>query len=196
VPSTDASLGSTSQAAQGIAPSVAGASQAQSSAGSQAAGQSGGADNTSGVDRVRFVQRVANAFQTIGNGDGTLRLRLSPPDLGSLKLEVSMQNGVMSARLEAETPQARDLLVDSLPALRERLNEQNIKVDKFDVDLSGQSTGGLPQRSAQDTGYQQNAPQSGGRQAAGSGSATNAAVSAAASVPAQIISADQLNVVI
>ncbi len=196
VPTTDVNLGSTSQAAQGLTPQVAGTSQAPTSAGSQAAGQSGGADNTSGVDRVRFVQRVANAFQTIGNGDGTLRLRLSPPDLGSLKLEVTVRDGVMSARLEAETTQARDLLVDNLPALRERLNEQNIKVDKFVVDLSGQSTGGLPQRSAQDTGYQQNGPQSGGGQTTRSATATNAAVSAAAPAPAQIIGTDQLNVVI
>lgn len=164
-------------------------------AGSQAAGQSSPGDNSAGVDRVRFVQRVANAFQTMGDDGGTLRLRLSPPDLGSLKLEVSVRDGVMSARIEADTPQARDLLVDNLPALRERLSDQNIKMDKFDVDLSGQSSGGLPQRSAQDAEYQRSAAAP-SRQPAGTAGAAGTSSAPAGAATAQIIASDQLNVVI
>ena len=36
------------------------------------------------------------------------------------------------------------MLLDNLPALRERLEQQDIKVARFDVDLMGQSSGGLP----------------------------------------------------
>lgn len=100
------------------------------------------------VDRVRFVQRVARAVQTAGDRGGEVRMRISPPQLGSLKLEVVVRGGVMSARVEAETSAARALLIDNLPALRERLAEQNIKIDQFDVDLSGGSSGSLPDRTA------------------------------------------------
>ena len=51
------------------------------------------------------------------------------------EVEVSVRDGVMSARLEAETASARNVLLDNLPALRERLAEQNIKVERFDVDV-------------------------------------------------------------
>ena len=54
-----------------------------------------------------------------------------------------MTDGALTARLEAETPQARQVLADSLPQLRERLAEQNIRVERFDVDLM-QSGGGGP----------------------------------------------------
>ena len=91
---------------------------------------------------ARFVQRVAKAFQTAGDQGGSLRLRLSPPDLGSLKLNVTVTGGVLSARVEAETSQARDMLMENLPALRERLAEHNITVDQFDVELFDSSTGG------------------------------------------------------
>ena len=96
------------------------------------------------VDRTRFVGRVARAFRAMGDRDGTVRLRLSPPELGSLRIEISVRNGIMTARVEAETATARNLLLDNLPALRERLAQQDIKIEQFDVDLSDRSPGGLP----------------------------------------------------
>ncbi len=106
------------------------------------------ADGPGQVDRTRFVQRVARAFQTMGDRSGTVRLRLSPPELGSLRLEISVRNGMMTANVEAETPAARNLLLDNLPALRERLAQQDIKVEQFNVDLSGRSPGGSPDQMA------------------------------------------------
>jgi flagellar hook-length control protein FliK len=99
---------------------------------------SGSAERSDGLteaERVRFVQRVARAFHSMGDEGGEIRLRLSPPELGSLRVEVSVRDGVMSARLEAETASARNVLLENLPALRERLAEQNIKVERFDVDV-------------------------------------------------------------
>jgi flagellar hook-length control protein FliK len=98
----------------------------------------GTADRSEGLteaERVRFVQRVARAFHSMSDEGGEVRLRLSPPELGSLRVEVTVRDGVMSARLEAETASARNVLLDNLPALRERLAEQNIKVERFDVDV-------------------------------------------------------------
>ncbi len=95
-----------------------------------------------GVDRVRFVQRVARAFEAIGDRSRSVRLRLSPPELGSLRLEVTVRNGVMNARVEAETATARNLLLDNLGALRERLALQDIKIEQFTVELTDRSPGG------------------------------------------------------
>lgn len=102
-------------------------------------------EDQSGVsqaDRVRFVQRVARAFESVGDQGGTIRLKLHPAELGSLRLEVTVRNGAMTARLEAETSAAQGMLLENLPALRERLAEQNIRVERFDVDVMGQSSGG------------------------------------------------------
>ncbi len=90
------------------------------------------------IDRARFVQRVEGAMKAAQQHDGKIQVRLSPPELGSIKIELAVQNGVLSAKLEAETPAARNLLLDSLPALRERLAQQDIRVDKFDVDVRDQ----------------------------------------------------------
>ena len=116
---------------------------------------------TSQVDQARFVQRVANAFRSADDDGGQIRLRLSPPELGSLKLEVTMRNGVMTARMETETNTARTLLLDNLPALRQRLADQNIKIERFDVDLKQDGRGdGSPKPPPDFSGSRQNLPRS------------------------------------
>lgn len=97
------------------------------------------------ADRARFVQRVARAFELAETRGGKLTLRLSPPELGSLRLELHVTEGVIRAKLEAETQTARSLLLENLPALRERLQTQQIRVEQFDIDLMDFARGGQPQ---------------------------------------------------
>lgn len=112
------------------------------------------------IDRARFVQRVEGAMKAAHQRDGKIQVRLSPPDLGSVKIELAVQNGVLSAKLEAETPAARNLLLDSLPALRERLAQQDIRIEKFDVDVRDQGgnagSGQADERTADQSGDRQN----------------------------------------
>gem|GEM_PF-2010477 len=95
-------------------------------------------------ERARFVQRVAKAFESAADRGGHVRLRLHPPELGSLRLELTVRNGQMHARLETETEAARNLLLDNLPELKERLAGHQIRVERFDVEWRGQTHGGLP----------------------------------------------------
>jgi len=101
-----------------------------------------GGDEMPRIDPARFVGRVAKAFHTAQERGGTLQIRLSPPELGAMRLELSVKDGVMTAFLETETTSARRALLEHLPALRERLAEQNIRVERFDVDVRREGTGG------------------------------------------------------
>ncbi len=92
---------------------------------------------------------MEQAFQDVNSQGGSVRLRLSPPDLGSLKIEIKVSRGEMTARVEADTPSARNLLLDNLPALRDRLAQHDIKVQRFDVDLMDRSGGGMANQSSQ-----------------------------------------------
>lgn len=87
------------------------------------------------ADQGRFLDRVARALKSAENRQDVVRLRLHPPELGSLRVELRMQQGVMTARIEAETPAARTLLIENFQALRDRLNEQGVRVESFDVDV-------------------------------------------------------------
>lgn len=91
--------------------------------------------DTPTVDRVRFVQRVSGAIRSAQQRDGQIQLRLSPPELGTLKIQLTVNESAITANLETETATARTILLDNLPALRERLAEQGMTIEKFDVDV-------------------------------------------------------------
>ncbi len=152
------------------------------------------ADRLPPVDRVRFVQRVAQAFQVARGGRGEIQLRLNPPHLGRLRLGVTVENGVLSARLETETPAARAALLDNLPALQQRLAQHQIQVDRFDVDLMQQPATGSGDQPAGDAqaDREQRAPQRNGSVASEVDTEAAAGGAAAAIDPV----AGKLNVVI
>jgi flagellar hook-length control protein FliK len=99
------------------------------------------------IDSARLLGRVARAFAAAQERDGEIRLRLSPPELGSLRLDVRVENGALIARLQTETDAARTAIIDNLPALRDRLNEQGVRIERFDVDLMQRQPGGMPDQS-------------------------------------------------
>ena len=105
---------------------------------------SGEAPSLAAADRVRFVQRVARAVEA-ARPDGELRLRLRPPELGSLYLRVRTEEGALAAQIETESPQTRALLAEHLPELRQRLAEMNIRVERFDIEWRGGGADAQPQ---------------------------------------------------
>ena len=103
-------------------------------------------DPATGFQQARFIQRVTKAFQIAEQRGEPIRLRLHPPELGSLRLEVKLEGNLMVARIEAETQSARMLLIDHLPLLRDRLAEQEIQIQQFDVDLLDQRSTNADER--------------------------------------------------
>ncbi len=85
------------------------------------------------IDRVRLVQRVANACQSAANQSGTIRMKLHPEALGSLSLKIQVKNKTFNAQIETETESAKTVLLENLDGLRERLAEQGIRLESFEV---------------------------------------------------------------
>ena len=94
------------------------------------------------VDPSRFVSRVARAFEAAQQrGGGPIEIRLSPPELGAMQVRIELREGVLTASIETDTQAARNALLDNLPALRDRLAEQSIQIEKFDVDVRDENQG-------------------------------------------------------
>jgi flagellar hook-length control protein FliK len=94
------------------------------------------------IDANRLLTRVARAFTAAQERDGEVRLRLSPPELGALRLEVRVQDGAMVAHIQTETDAAKTAILDNLPTLRDRLADQGVRIERFDVDLMQRQPGG------------------------------------------------------
>lgn len=99
------------------------------------------AEEKSPVDQrqqIRLIQRVARGFERIGDQGGNIRLRLHPPELGSLAMTVRVEGKTLSAEIVTETVQARQALVDNLPQLKQQLADSGLTIEKFDVRVMDQ----------------------------------------------------------
>lgn len=95
----------------------------------------------SAYQEVKLVQRVLRGVEQLANGGGQVRLRLHPPELGSLQMSLRMEAGQVFAKLEVENSTARDALLNNIQTLRDRLAEQGMQVASFEVEVSTDSSG-------------------------------------------------------
>ena len=91
-------------------------------------------------ERIRLVQRVARSFTRLCADGGQISLRLHPPELGALSVTVRIEGRSMSARMETESSAAREVILENLPQLRQRLSEQGFEVQQIQVELANSQT--------------------------------------------------------
>jgi len=86
-----------------------------------------------GVDLVdNFIQRARLFTQ----GDkSAIKLQLNPPELGSLKLEFTVQDDVLEAKIFVERSVVKDIIEKDIPRLRELIANTEVDVGKLDVFL-------------------------------------------------------------
>ena len=87
-----------------------------------------------------------------GNGRHQVTLRLSPAELGDLRLDVRMQAGVMTLRVDADNAAAGRLIESRLGDLREALSAHGISIERAEVVVRGDASanGGFEHRSTSD----------------------------------------------
>ena len=62
-----------------------------------------------------------------------MTMRLNPPELGEVRVQMSLSRGVVSAEFQATTSQAHALLDRNLTVLRHALESQGLTVDRLNV---------------------------------------------------------------
>jgi flagellar hook-length control protein FliK len=156
-PSSTSTASTDTRAAQGISrtdsstqgsPSVAVASASPSeSTNSRGASATAGSTGTrlTQYQETKLVQRVLRGMEQLSNGGGQVRLRLHPPELGSLQMSLRIEGNTVFAEMKVETTAARDALMKNLPVLKDRLAEQGMQVQNFDVQTDSNFDGGNSQ---------------------------------------------------
>ncbi|MFT4302478.1 MAG: flagellar hook-length control protein FliK [Desulfovibrio sp.] len=70
------------------------------------------------------------------NGTTRLDLQLHPQELGAITLSLSLRNGEVSATIRSEKTETAEIVTRQLEAIRTNLEQQGLKVDKVEVQLS------------------------------------------------------------
>ncbi|TLM98442.1 hypothetical protein FDZ73_23455 [bacterium] len=72
----------------------------------------------------------------LGSGQSEIQIQLKPDFLGKVNLQVTMENGQMTARIGVENQQVKELVEANLKQLQQNLDNQGFKVSNLVVDLS------------------------------------------------------------
>jgi len=78
---------------------------------------------------------VKQAVLSKKNGITEMKIQLVPPHLGRMVLRLKVVDNQLIARVQVETNEAKSLIQDNLPQLRDSIAERGIEIQKFDVDV-------------------------------------------------------------
>ena len=88
------------------------------------------------LQRSESVQEMARVVRsTIGGKNASMTLRLDPPELGQLRIDVRMHDQTLEVRIEADTKAGHDMLRTRLGQLRQALESQGVRLDQLDVQI-------------------------------------------------------------
>jgi flagellar hook-length control protein FliK len=96
----------------------------------------------------QVVKQVSEHFarHEIKTGSEQIVLRLSPENLGELKVNLRMENQRLTVEIVTENRMVRDAILQNSDTLKESLAKQNIKMDSFSVSSGSNSNDSLAGR--------------------------------------------------
>lgn len=112
-----------------------------------------------GSRQIEIIRQVAKNIALRGATKNTeVKLALSPPNLGTVKLTISINEGVMSGSIVTESQSIRHMLQQQIPELREALVQDGIQLSDLDVSTEeNQQQANTQQRPQQQTASPQRA---------------------------------------
>lgn len=118
----------------------------------------GAAPNPAEEGSGRTMPGVGRGLDTLSRQrGGTLIMRLDPPSLGQLKLEMKMEGGRVTVLLTSANDSARSLLRDNLNSLRQSLEDRGLAVDRLAVESAGKTSEGSSNQRSENRGDGQDA---------------------------------------
>lgn len=97
------------------------------------------------------IARIGRGIQTaLQQNGGTVTLRLTPPELGVVRIQMELQQGVVSANLITESQSVSTLLNHQLSQLHHALESRGLVVEQLQVQT--QTPAAPPQQSQQQAG--------------------------------------------
>ncbi len=84
---------------------------------------------------------IQNAKLYTAGGKSEIKMQLNPPELGTLKLEFSLDDDVLDTKITVERSSVKDVIEKDIPKLKELLTNSDIDSGKLDVSLQEKENG-------------------------------------------------------
>jgi len=93
------------------------------------------------LDEQAFSQRLVRGLQSVVNQKGgTLNMRLTPAELGTVRISMTIVRDVVSAQFIAQTSEAQAMLDKHIGTLKTTLEQQGLTVERLHVQSSSSTS--------------------------------------------------------
>ncbi|MCB9501927.1 MAG: flagellar hook-length control protein FliK [Deferribacteres bacterium] len=94
---------------------------------------------SSQIERVQSFANIRSQIApAIRNGESEIHIQLKPENLGSIRLMMTLKDGLLNANFLVESTEVKSLLEKNLDSLRETLAERGIKAEHVEVQAQQQ----------------------------------------------------------
>ena len=100
-------------------------------AGAQTPPQAPAQESQSPVDEANVARVVRGIRSALNQQGGTVTLRLHPPDMGFVRIELEINQGAVRAEIASQNPAVRAMLTGQLGQLRAALESHGLNVDRL-----------------------------------------------------------------
>ncbi|KAA3615463.1 MAG: flagellar hook-length control protein FliK [Calditrichaeota bacterium] len=91
------------------------------------------------VDRVKSFENIRSQIAThIRKGQSEIQIQLKPESLGSMRLLMSLKNGLLNVNFMVESMEVKSMLEKNIDSLRETLADRGIKAEHVEVQAQQQ----------------------------------------------------------
>jgi len=88
------------------------------------------------IDEKQILNSIVRQARFMSQkGQSSAVIKLEPPSLGKLRLDIVTENSRVTGRIIVESPKIKEIIQHSISELRENLAQNGLKVDSFDVQV-------------------------------------------------------------
>jgi flagellar hook-length control protein FliK len=93
-----------------------------------------------GATETKIINQIVNKLSTRGGGaQNEVQIRLDPPSLGTVRLNITTVGDSVRTMIIAENHAVKQTIENNFNQLRDAMSEQGLKVDSFSVMVGGES---------------------------------------------------------
>jgi len=86
----------------------------------------------------KILNSVENSIKfLINNNDNKVSIKLHPPELGKIQIELVIKNNNVDAKINTENHHVREVILSNLDQLKSNLNNSGFQISKFNVEVGG-----------------------------------------------------------
>ncbi|WP_432799459.1 flagellar hook-length control protein FliK [Poriferisphaera sp. WC338] len=90
--------------------------------------------NTGADNEQQNAARITRGIQTVMNQrGGNLTLRLTPPEMGTVKIQLQIEGAKVNVQLHTQQESARSMLQQQVQQLRQSLEQQGLQVERIGI---------------------------------------------------------------